>query len=133
MEMLVNFLKFCVNRQNEGKINLLNSQNNFQKFYNKYNKNKNINDSKYKEIFDTIVEAHEAMLNKKDETAMDYSEKNYNTAKTLSLTNQRSNGYNLTGEEDITKLNSAAFITTAIILEATLVLTLIISLFVLVK
>ena len=132
MEMLVNFLKFCIDRENDGKINSLNTQNNFQKFYNKYKKNSDLNDSKYKEVFDAVIEAHDTMLNKKDESAMDYSEKNYNTAKTLSLTNQN-RGYNLTEDDDITKLNKSAFITTAIILEATLVLSLIISLFVLVK
>lgn len=133
MQMLVDFLDTCVKRQKDGKINPINTHKNMEMLCDNLKKhNINITSAAYQEILYGLVKANDAILNKKDETAMEYSEKNYNTAKTLTLTNQTKR-YNLTDEDNITKLNSAAFITTAIILEATLVLTLIISLFVLVK
>lgn len=129
MEKLVNFLKFCVNREKDGKINSLNTQNNFNKFYNLYLKNKDkIEDKKYNELFDAVVEAHDYILNKKDESAMEYSEKGYTKVLTTNA-----NGPKLTEDNDITKLNSAAFITTTIVLEATLILSFVLSLFALVK
>ena len=131
MNMLVNFLKFCIKRESENLINPMNTQNNFEKFLNEYN-NGNVKDKNYVEILDTIKEAHSANLNKVDESAMDYREKDYTTAKSLTLTNQK-NGYKLTEDEPITKLNSAAFITTAIVLQGSLILGLLISLLSLVK
>lgn len=132
MNNLVDFLKFCIKRESEGKINSLNTQNNFNKFLNDYKNSKIQENSKYKEILDNIVEAHETIINKKDESSMDYVEKNYTTAKSLVLSNQK-NGYNLTEDDNITKLNSAAFITTTIILEATAAISLIFMLLALVK
>ena len=131
MNMLVDFLKFCVKRESDNHINPINTQKNFEKFLNEY-KVGTIKDKRYKEIIETIIRAHEANLNRHDSSAMDYSEKDYSTAKTLVLGTGKK-GYNLTGDDDITKLNSAAFITTAIILQGSLAVGLIISLLALVK
>ena len=132
MDNLVNFLKFCVKRESEGKINPLNTQNNFNKFLNEYQNSDLKNNAKYKEILDAIVDTHDVIINKKDESSMDYIENNYETAKSLVLSSQKK-GYNLTEEDNVTKLNSAAFITTTIILDATAVLYFIFMLLALVK
>ena len=132
MNMLVDFLKFCVKRESESHINPIHIHNNFEKFLSEY-QNGNVKDKKFVSILDDIKKAHSANLNRVDESAMDYVENGYNSAKSLMLTNKKNNGYKLNEDEPITKLGSAAFITTAIVLEATLALGLIISLFVLVK
>jgi len=130
-DMLVKFLKFCIKRESDNHINPINTQKTFEKFLMEY-KQGNIKDAKYDEIFDAIVNAHEANLNKRDTSAMDYREKDYNSVKTLVLSEQKK-GYYLTDDDKITKLNSAAFITTAIVLQGSLVVGLIISLLALVK
>lgn len=133
MGMLVDFLKFCIDKEKDNRILPIQTHNNFQKFIDKYN-GENLRDDRYKELLDAVKETHNAILNKTDESAMDYIEKGYSTAKSLVLSNKENKGYNLTeDDESVTKLNSAAFITTAIVLQATLVLGLIISLLALVK
>lgn len=131
MNMLIDFLKFCVEREKNNIQNPHNTQETFEYFLNKYD-GENVKDPKYKEILDNIKDAHNMILNKKDESAMDYKEKDYITAKELSLKPNVSNGHKLT-DDNITNLNTKAFITTAIVLQATLVLTLILSLLALVK
>lgn len=127
MEIIIDFLKFCIIREKDNYQNKLQTQNTFNKFYNFYKTNKdNIRDDKYKEILIDIIDARDAILNKKDESAMEYSEKGY--TKVLSTGQSVINN-----EVEPTKLGSAAFITTAIVLQSTLVLTLILSLLALVK
>lgn len=127
MEIIIDFLRFSIGREKDSYQNKLQTQNTFNKFYNFYKTNKNsIKDDKYKDILDDIIEARDIILNKKDESAMEYSEKGY--------TKVLSNGqYKILNEDEPTKLGSAAFITTAIVLQATLALTLIMSLLALVK
>lgn len=133
MNMLVDFLKFCVENEKNNVQNSRNTQEVFEYFINKYN-GENVKDKKYKEVLDNIKNAHNAILNTTDKNAMDYREKNYLTAKELTLKTNITNGHSLTkDDENITKLNSAAFIATTIVLEATLAIGLIISLIVLVK
>lgn len=128
MKILIDFLMFSVNKIKNNEINYRKTQETFEKFYenNKYQK-----DKVYGELLKSIKEAYISILNKVDETSMDYREKDY---KSLSLINNLNNGYKLTeDDENITKLNTAAFITTAIVLQGSLVLGLIISLLALVK
>lgn len=132
INIMLNFLRFCVEREKNEKLqNFYKTQVLFDKFFEDYRNGKIELESKYIEILETIAQIKFEVLNKVDDSAMDYVENGYQTAKTYTLTNKQNKGYALT--EDITKLNSAAFITTAIILQATLVLTLILSLLALVK
>lgn len=130
--IMLNFLRFCVDREKNDQLqNYRATQILFDKFFQDYREGKFILESKYIEIVETIAQIKFEVINKVDDSAMDYAESGYQTAKTKALTNNPNKGHALT--EDITKLNSAAFITTAIILQATLVLTLILSLLALVK
>lgn len=125
--ILIEFLRFCIDREKENYQNKLKTQNTFNECYNFYKKVKGIiEDSKIKKELDNIVEARDAVLNKKDENAMEYSEKGYLKVST--------NGMSiLNNDEDITNVGKAAFITTTIIIEATLAITFIMSLLALVK
>ena len=129
---MLNFLRFCVDREkNEQLQNYRGTQILFDKFFQDYRDDKLVLESKYIEIVETIAQIKFEVINKVDDSAMDYAESGYQTAKTYALTNNPNKGHALT--EDVTKLSSAAFITTTIILQATLVLTLILSLLALVK
>lgn len=133
MEMFNNFLRFCVQFESKGRQNYPNTQRIFDKFYTfQKNNGKYLKKDKTQEVLNSIIDAHDFILNKTDETSMDYRENNYISAKTLSLTNSSNKGHALT-EENPLELNKAAFITTTIILEATLVGTLIVALLALVK
>lgn len=128
MKIIVDFLRFCLNKLRNNEINYRKTQEAFEKFFENYN---NIIDPEYNKLLKEIYTAYKEILNKTDETAMEYKEKDYQT---LSLINNPHNGYKLTeDDENITKLDKAAFITTAIVLQGTLVLGLIISLLALVK
>lgn len=132
INIMLNFLRFCVEREKNDKLqNFYKTQVLFDKFFEDYRNEKIVLENKYKEIIETISQIKFEVLNKVDDSAMDYKESGYQTAKTYTLTNNPNKEHALT--EDITKLNSAAFITTAIVLQATLVLTLILSLLALVK
>lgn len=126
MKILIDFLMFSVNKIKNNEINYRRTQETFEKFY---MDNKYLDDKVYGELLKSIKEAYISILNKVDESSMEYKEKDY---KTLSLINNPNSKY-ITNEEDITKLNTAAFITTAIVLQGTLILGLIISLLTLVK
>lgn len=131
MEIMLNFLNFCINREKESLQNKLNSQNVFNKFYNFFkNNNAELVNNKYKILLNSIVDARDIILNKKDESAMEYSEVGY----TKVLVPSKNEGYKLIESDDnITKLGSAAFITTSIILQATLIISFVLSLLALVK
>lgn len=127
MKILIDFLMFSVNKIKNNEINYRRTQETFEKFY---MDNKYLEDKVYGELLKSIKEAYISILNKVDESSMEYKEKDY---KTLSLINTSNSKYITNKEEDITKLNTAAFITTAIVLQGTLILGLIISLLTLVK
>lgn len=134
INIILNFLRFCVDREkNEQLQNFRATQMLFDKFFQEYREGKIVLESKYIEIVETIAQIKFEVLNKVDDSAMDYAESGYQTAKTYALTNNPNKGHALTEEDNITKLGSAAFITTAIVLQATLLLTLILSLLALVK
>jgi len=122
MKILIDFLMFSVNKIKNNEINYRRTQETFEKFY---MDNKYLDDKVYGELLKSIYDEYIYILNKVDQTSMDYKEKDYKTI---------NNDYNSNVEgSDITGLNSAAFITTAIVLQGTLVLGLIISLLTLVK
>lgn len=134
INIMLNFLRFCVDREkNEQLQNFRATQMLFDKFFQEYRESKIALDGKYIEIIETIAQIKFEVLNKVDDSAMDYAESGYQTAKTYALTNNPNKGHALTEDDNITKLGSAAFITTAIVLQATLLLTLILSLLALVK
>lgn len=134
INIMLNFLRFCVDREkNEQLQNFRATQMLFDKFFQEYRESKIVLNSKYIEILETIAQIKFEVLNKVDDSAMDYAESGYQTAKTYALTNNPNKGHALTEDDNITKLGSAAFITTAIVLQATLLLTLILSLLALVK
>lgn len=134
INIMLNFLRFCVDREkNEQLQNYRATQILFDKFFQDYREGKFVLESKYVEIIETIAQIKFEVINKIDDSAMDYAESGYQTAKTYTLSNNPNKGHALTDEDNITKLGSAAFITTAIVLQATLVLTLILSLLALVK
>lgn len=134
INIMLNFLRFCVDREkNEQLQNFRATQMLFDKFFQEYRESKIELDGKYIEIIETIAQIKFEVLNKVDDSAMDYAESGYQTAKTYALTNNPNKGHALTEDDNITKLGSAAFITTAIVLQATLLLTLILSLLALVK
>ena len=134
INIMLNFLRFCVDREkNEQLQNFRTTQMLFDKFFQEYREGKIVLEIKYIEIIETIAQIKFEVLNKVDDSAMDYAESGYQTAKTYALTNNPNKGHALTEDDNITKLGSAAFITTAIVLQATLLLTLILSLLALVK
>ena len=130
--IMLNFLRFCVDREkNEQLQNYRGTQVLFDKFFKEYREGIFVLDSKYIEIVETIAQIKFEVINKTDDSAMDYAESGYQTAKTYTLINNANKGHALT--EEATKLNSAAFIATTIVLEATAIITLILSLLALVK
>lgn len=132
--IMLNFLRFCVDREKNEKLqNYRATQMLFDKFYQEYREGKIVLESKYIEIIERIAKTKFEVLNKTDDSSMDYVESGYQTAKTYSLTNNPNKGHALTEDDNITKLNSAAFITTAVILQTTLLLAFILSLLALVK
>lgn len=128
-EYLIDYLKFCVDRENGTFENLstqntINMQKNFDYCMNKYN-GENVRDYFLKEELDNIKETHNNFLNKTDNEEYD---KDYSVEHTKVLRFvPKNNNDNLTG------LDKAAFVSVAVILEATLVGTLIIALISLVK
>ena len=132
INIILNFLRFCVDREkNEQLQNYRGTQMLFDNFFQEYREGTFVLDSKYIEIIETIAKIKFEVINKVDDSAMDYRESGYQTAKTYTLTNKTNTGHALT--EEATKLNSAAFIATTIVLEATAIITLILSLLALVK
>ena len=127
-EYLINFLQFCINRENGFFENLstqntINMQKSFDYCFNKYN-GENVKDLELKEKLDNIKEMHMGILNRTDKEKY---EKDYSVEHTKILRFVPNNNDNLTG------LDKAAFVSVALILEATLVGTLIIALISLVK
>ncbi len=132
INIMLNFLRFCVDREkNEQLQNYRGTQILFDKFFQEYREGIFVLESKYIEIVETIAKIKFEVINKIDDSAMDYAESGYQTAKTYSLTNNTNKGHALT--EEATKLNTAAFITTAIVLQATVLITFILSILALVK
>lgn len=132
INILLKFLRFCVDREkNEQLQNYRGTQILFDDFFKEYREGIFVLDEKYIEIVEKIAKIKFEVINKIDDSAMDYAESGYQTAKTYALTNNPNKGHALT--EDITKLSSAAFITTTIVLQATVLITFILSLLALVK
>lgn len=120
IEFLTNFLDMCVTNQELGNINPGNLQEIFDKYYEYAKIDSSVVNDKIEEIF----ARYEVLLNKTDENEY---EKDYNVEHTKVLRFVPKNNDNLTG------LDKAAFVSVAVILEATLAGTLIIALLSLVK
>lgn len=121
IEFLTNFLNMCVTNQELGNINPGNLQEIFDKYYEYAKIDSSVTNDKIQEIF----ARYEVLLNKTDENEY---EKDYNVEHTKILRFvPKNNNDNLTG------LDKAAFVSVAVILEATLLGTLIIALISLVK
>lgn len=132
INIMLKFLRFCVDREkNEQLQNYRGTQILFDNFFKEYREGIFILEEKYIEVVEKIAKIKFEVINKTDDSAMDYAESGYQTAKTYTLTNNTNKGHALT--EEATKLNSAAFIATAIVLQATVLITFILSLLALVK
>ena len=117
---LTNFLDMCVSNQELGNINPANLQEIFDKYYEYAITDSSVTNDNIKEIFNR----YEMLLNKTDENEY---EKDYTVEHTKVLKFIPKKNENMTG------LDKAAFVSVAVILEATLVGTLIIALISLVK
>ena len=117
---LTNFLDMCVSNQELGNINPANLQEIFDKYYEYAKTDSSVTNDNIKEIFNR----YEMLLNKTDENEY---EKDYIVEHTKVLKFIPKKNENMTG------LDKAAFVSVAVILEATLVGTLIIALISLVK
>lgn len=132
INIMLKFLRFCVDREkNEQLQNYRGTQILFDNFFKEYREGIFILEEKYIEVVEKIAKIKFEVINKTDDSAMDYAESGYQTAKTYTLTNNTNKGHALT--EEATKLNSAAFIATAIVLQTTILITFILSLLALVK
>lgn len=121
IEFLTNFLDMCVTNQELGNINPGNLQEIFDKYYEYAKIDSSVTNDKIEEIF----ARYEVLLNKTDENEY---EKDYSVEHTKVLRFIPKNN-----NDNITGLDKAAFVSVAVILEATLVGTLIIALISLVK
>lgn len=120
IEFLTNFLDMCVSNVEMGNINPANLQEVFDKYY-EYAKldSSVVNDNIYK-----IFERYDKVLNKTDEN---------NYEKDYSVENTKVLKFIPNKHDDMRALDKAAFVSVAVVLEATLVGTLIIALISLVK
>lgn len=121
IEFLTNFLDMCVTNQELGNINPGNLQEIFDKYYEYAKNDSSVTNDKIEEIF----ARYEVLINKTDENEY---EKDYSVEHTKVLRFIPKNN-----NDNITGLDKAAFVSVAVILEATLVGTLIIALISLVK
>ena len=120
IEFLTNFLDKCVTNQEMGNINPGNLQEIFDKYYEYAKYDSSVTNDKIQEIF----ARYEVIINKTDENEYD---KDYSVEHTKVLRFVSNKNDNLTG------LDKAAFVSVAVILEATLIGTLLIALISLVK
>ena len=120
INFLTNFLNICVINMEMGNINPANLQEVFDKYYEYAKTDSNVLNDEIREIF----ERYENVLNKTDENEY---EKDYSVEHTKVLK------FVPNKKDDIRGLDQAAFVSVAVILEATLVGTLIIALISLVK
>ncbi len=133
--LLINFLNFCISNEENGIQNDLNIQNLFNKFKRVFENKKNNQEFKNEEIefynqVNDLMNRKDNLINKIDDSAMDYKENDYLTrTQVLSKSLYNIGKHNLE-EPDI---NVRGFIATTIILESSLILTLIVSLIIIFK
>lgn len=125
IKFVIDFMKYCLLRQQNGFQNKFKSQITYNEFKNYYINNKEKFSEKLQSIFDDILNEENNIINNVN-IEDDYKEDNYLTRTQVLSLSHNNKGYNLT-EEDL-KLNSKAFVATTIILEATLAIGLIIAL-----
>lgn len=124
--LFISFLNFSISNEENGLQNNLNIQNLFNKtkmlFENKvYNTDIKL-DNEYISKIKNIYDRKDTLLNKSDNSAMDYKEDNYlSRTQVLSKTPYNINGHNINDED----LKVSGFVLTTIILEFSLVGTLI--------
>lgn len=132
VRIVIDFLKFCLEKEQNGYQNSLKVQNLFNDYLNYYSNNKDKFSDNIRLVLDEIILKKEDILNSIDNTAMDYKEDDYlSRTQVLRLSPNKNNGHNLT--EDDLLLNSKAFVATTIILEASLAIALIIALIIVFK
>lgn len=124
--LFISFLNFSMSNEENGLQNNLNIQNLFNKtkmlFENKEYNNDIELDNEYISKIKSIYDRKDTLLNKSDNSAMDYKEDNYlSRTQVLSKTPYIINGHNINDED----LKVSGFVLTTIILEFSLVGTLI--------
>ena len=132
LDFIYKFLDFCISNEENGLIN----NNKFQLLFNefKYNFESNgiqLSDENYNK-FKVIVDRKNNIINKIDTDADNYRENDYlSRTQVLNLGSNNNKRHGFTSDED--NNNYGGFIVTSIVLQASLVLSLIISLIILFK
>ena len=130
--ILIDYLNYCVSKEELGIQNDLETQNIFNEYKYNYDSGNFKDESNFQNKVSDIMKRKDALLNKTDDNATDYKETNYlSQTQVLNLSPTINPGHSLTENNESQKYGG--FIFTSIILQSSIVLALILSLIALFK
>ena len=133
-DLLSNFLNYCMTNEEEGIQNVYQEQIIFDNYKNRFDflkNNNSIQDGSFHSKVIDIMNRKDNKINKTDDSANDYKENDYLSKTQLLLTPNVNPGHSLTEEDNIQKYGG--FIITSIVLQSSIILALLFSLFALFK
>lgn len=129
-ELLINFLNYCMTNEEEGIQNVYQEQVIFDNYKNRFDMLKNNNyilDGSFHSKVIDIMNRKDNKINKIDDSANDYKDNDYLSRTQLLLTPNVNAGHRLTEDDNTQKYGG--FIITSIVLQSSILLALILSLF----